>query len=170
MHRDMILFFFFFPFPSSVTASSSVNSWTNKSSSFTCAELHIISSNRTVPVLCCLNIWQSSHSLLLPVKYHLKLLFRALIINIHWLLCVFLTFKKSLFFQLFSYLPPLLLVDKYIWFFLLSFHSCSFPLVSTDILHVYPTFERCLTLNMTEASISAAYPNNTQYMWQHQGS
>ena len=131
----------------SVCASSGVHSCTCKSSSFTCAELHNVTSSRTVPVLCCWDIRQSARLLQLPTNHHhLALLFRASVIGIHWHPRVLLTFCKSLFLQLFSHLPPLFPLDKYVWFFLPSCHLCSFLLSSIDVcaLCVCPRVLRCL--------------------------
>lgn len=128
-----------------VRAGSSVNSCTCKSSSFACDELHNITSSRTVPVLYCWDIRQSFHSLQFPTEHHrLMLLFRASMINIHSHPHVLLTFHESLFLQLFSCLPPLFPLDKYILFILPSFHLCSFPLLSTDILRACPKLLGCL--------------------------
>lgn len=86
--------------------------------------------------------------------------FRTSVIYIRGHPDLLLLLFKSHHFLLFSYLP-LLPIDKYIWFFCFLF-LCVFPLLSADIFHMCSldfsdAIDKCVTLNVIEASISAVF-------------
>lgn len=111
-------------------AGSSGSFCTCKSSSFSCAEPHSITSSRTVPVP------------QLPAEHHHLRLCSGLQQSTLPDILVFCSLFIIL--QLPSCLPPLFPLDKYTLSFLPSFHLCSFPLFSTGVLHMCPRLLGCL--------------------------